>query len=175
MLYRTVQTSFWTDRKVEEDFTPEDRYFYLYLFTNPHTNLIGCSELGIKQASYETGYNKETMERLIQRFTEVHKVIRYYPETREVLILNWHKYNWTKSGKFLKAVKKQIESVKSEDAIRYIYGMYTVYNQEVYGMDTVSNQETYPMHTSNANTNTDSNTNTNRDINNPWSLINDTN
>ena len=32
-IYRNVQTSFWTDPKVADDFTPEDKFFYLYLFT----------------------------------------------------------------------------------------------------------------------------------------------
>ena len=53
-IYRSIQMSFWTDSKVVDEFTPEDRYFYLYLFTNPHTNLAGCYELSLKQASVET-------------------------------------------------------------------------------------------------------------------------
>ena len=44
-IYRNVSMSFWTDSKVADDFTAEDRYFYLYLFTNPHTNLCGCYEI----------------------------------------------------------------------------------------------------------------------------------
>lgn len=70
--YRNVQMSFWTDSKVTDDFTPEDRYFYLYLMTNPHTNLAGCYELSLKVASNETGYTKEVVENLIDRFITVH-------------------------------------------------------------------------------------------------------
>lgn len=54
-VYRNVQTSFWTDSKVIDDFTPKDRLFYLYLFTNPHTNLCGCYEVSKKQISIEIG------------------------------------------------------------------------------------------------------------------------
>ena len=36
--YRSIQTSFWSDSKIIEDFTPEDRYFYLYLLTNEKSN-----------------------------------------------------------------------------------------------------------------------------------------
>ena len=50
-LYRTIQISFWTDTKIVDDFTPEDKYFYLYLFTNPHTNLSGCYEISKNQMS----------------------------------------------------------------------------------------------------------------------------
>jgi hypothetical protein len=38
-IYRTIHISFWTDTKVAVDFTPKERYFYLYLLTNPHTNI----------------------------------------------------------------------------------------------------------------------------------------
>ena len=94
-LYRTVNLSFWTDPKVDDDFTPEDKYFYLYLLTNPHTNLVGCYEVSMKQMCRETGYNEDTVLRLLGRMSEQHDVIRFSQETKEVLILNWHKYNWT--------------------------------------------------------------------------------
>ena len=41
-IYRNLHISFWTDNKVEDDFTPEDKYFYAYLLTNPQTNICGC-------------------------------------------------------------------------------------------------------------------------------------
>ena len=119
-IYRNVQLSFWTDRKVEEEFTPEDKYFYLYLFTNPHTNLCGCYELGMRQASRETGYSEDTIIRLIERFETFHGVIRYSKETKEVLLLNWHKYNWTKSQDFKKGLEKQITEVKDAEFKRFL-------------------------------------------------------
>ena len=60
-IYRNVQLSFWTDNKILDDFTPEDKYFYLYLLTNPHTNICGCYEISYKSMSDDTGYNKETI------------------------------------------------------------------------------------------------------------------
>ena len=119
-LYRTISMSFWTDSKVADDFTPEDRYFYLYLFTNPHTNLCGCYEISIKQAVTETGYSKDTIENLIERFEEYHNVIRYSPTTKEILLLNWHKYNWTKSEKFRKPLLAEIGRVKNKRFKEYL-------------------------------------------------------
>mgnify|MGYP006969283853 CR=1 FL=1 len=43
--YRNISMDFWQDSKVVDDFTPEDRYMYLYCMTNPHTNLCGCYEI----------------------------------------------------------------------------------------------------------------------------------
>lgn len=57
--YRNISMDFWTDSKVVDDFTPEDRYIYLYCMTNPHTNLCGCYEVSIKQIANETGYNND--------------------------------------------------------------------------------------------------------------------
>ena len=40
-IFRKVNNGFWEDEKVVDDFTPEDKYFMLYLMTNPHTNQVG--------------------------------------------------------------------------------------------------------------------------------------
>lgn len=119
-IYRTVSMSFWTDSKVVDDFSPEDRYFYLYLFTNPHTNLCGCYEISMKQMSIETGYNADTISTLLKRFESVHNIIRYSPKTKELLLLNWHKYNWTASEKFRKPLLKEISEVKEIDYREYL-------------------------------------------------------
>lgn len=131
--YRTLHLSFWTDPKVDDDFTPEDKYFYLYLLTNPHTNLVGCYEISSRQMERETGYNVDTISRLLKRMEETHKVIRYDRKSKEMLILNWHKYNWTKSPKFLAGAENEAKEIKSEDFKNYIY---TVLIPYVYGSDT---------------------------------------
>lgn len=112
--------SFWTDSKVVDEFTPEDRYFYLYLMTNPHTNLAGCYEISLKQASDETGYTKDVILNLLERFEQVHNVIRYSKETKEVLLLNWSKFNWTRSKDFQKPLNKEIELVKNLEFKRFL-------------------------------------------------------
>ena len=98
-IYRNVQLSFWTDNKVEDDFTPEDKYFYIYLLTNPQTNICGCYEVSYSQMTRQTGYNKDTVIRLLERFDKVHKVIKFDSETKEVLILNWYKYKLSGTDK----------------------------------------------------------------------------
>lgn len=113
-LYRSVQLTFWTDNKVVDDFTPEDKYFYLYLFTNPHTTLCGCYEISIRQMAYELGYTVETTEKLIERFESYHKVIEYSKETKELFIKNWHKYNWQGGGQIV-CIEKEIDNVKNEN------------------------------------------------------------
>ena len=109
-VYRNIQMSFWTDAKVIDDYTVDDKFFYLYLMTNPHTNLCGCYEISLKQIADETGYSRQTVETLVNRFTSELKTILYCNDTKELLLLNWHKYNWTSSDSFRKPLKKEIDS-----------------------------------------------------------------
>lgn len=153
-IYRTISMSFWTDNKVVDDFTPEDRYFYLYLFTNPHTNLCGCYEVSLKQMAYEVGYSLDSINMLLKRFEEVHNVIRYSVMTKEVLLLNWHKYNWTTSDKFRKPLLKEISEVKCEPFRHYLQNLAD--GKEVgYGIDTNCIDTKEGMDTSVTVTNTD--------------------
>lgn len=132
--YRNIQLSFWTDAKVADEFTPEDKYFYLYLLTNPHTNTCGCYELSIKQMSVETGYSKDTIERLIERFALVHDIIRYSNETKEMLVINWYKYNWTTSSKLRTSIFNNINNIKNDDFRDYLLKCFN-------GIDTDSSVE----------------------------------
>ena len=135
-IYRNIQMAFWTDIKVVDDFTPEDKFFYLYLLSNPHTNLCGCYEISVKQMADETGYSRDTIEKLLKRFAEVHKVAYYSQDTKELLVLNWHKYNWTASEKFRKPLLKEINSVKNDNFKGYLLDLFN-------GTDTVSVPYTY--------------------------------
>jgi len=151
--YRTIAMAFWTDTKVVDDFTPEDKYFYLYLLTNPHTNLAGCYELSLMQASNELGYTKDVVGRLINRFIQVHKIIDYDYNTKEILIVNWGKNNWTSSEKYRTTVSKQIENIKSLHFKEFLIELFNA-------SDRVSIGYQYPTDT----TNTITITNTNNSI-----------
>ena len=113
-IYRSVSSGFWTDTKVVDMFTPEDKYFMLYLLTNPHATLLGCYEISTKQISAEMGYTTESVLSLIERFKTQYKIIDYSPETKEMLIKNWHRYNWTSSPKCKAALEKGYKCIKNE-------------------------------------------------------------
>ena len=118
--YRTVHISFWTDPKVDDDFTPEDKYFYLYLLTNPHTNICGCYEISMKQMVRETGYNEDTVKRLLQRMEFTHNVIQYDRDTKEILVPKWGKYNWCNSPKTKEGAVKSVENIKSNRFRKFV-------------------------------------------------------
>lgn len=130
-IYRNVQMAFWSDTKIADDFTAKDRYIYLYLLTNPHTNLCGCYEISFSQMALETSLDKKDIKGIIARLQDIHKVIVFSNDTKEVLIINHHRYNWTSSEKFRKPLKKEIENIKNEGFKAYLLDLFN-------GIDTVS-------------------------------------
>ncbi len=122
--YRNVSMNFWTDSKVVDDFTPENKYIYLYVLTNPHTNLCGCYEISILQIAHETGYNTDSVERLLKRLDQTHNVLRYNAPTKELLVLNWNRYNWTPSDKLNKPLLAEIQKVKWKGFRAYLVELY---------------------------------------------------
>ena len=121
---RLVSTSFWTDSKIVDDFLPEDKYLYLYCLTNPHTNLCGCYEVSIKQISDETGYDRDTVARVLQRLDEVHGVVQYSAKTKELLICHWSRYNWSASDKLNRPLLGEIQGIKNVQFRAFVAELY---------------------------------------------------
>lgn len=124
--YRSVQMSFWTDSKVIDEFSPAEKLVYLHLMTNPHTSLCGCYEISKMQIAMETGFSISDIEETLNRLENIHGVIRYSCETKEVLIINWHKYNWTPSDKVASGVMKGINEVKNKQFLDFLNEVYDI-------------------------------------------------
>lgn len=119
--FRMVHTEFWNDPKVIEDMTPEDKYFFLYLLTNPNTTQVGIYQITKKQMAFDMGYSIETINSLLDRFINHHKLIKYNPQTREIAIKNWGKYNLRRGGKpMLDCVSSELKEVKDTSLISYV-------------------------------------------------------
>jgi hypothetical protein len=120
MAYFTVDGAFWTDADVMDNFTPEDKYFYLYLLTTPRSNISGCYELSINQAAIDLGYSKDAVALILKRFITQHKVVDYDYDTKEILITKWHKYHWTHSDKYVVALWRKVNEIKCEHFRNYL-------------------------------------------------------
>ena len=119
---RIVNTSFWEDEKVINDFSPEDKYFYLYLITNPHTSQLGIYKLVPKTAAFELGYSKEAVMVLLDRFEAKYDMIRYNKETCEVAIKNYLRHSVVKGGKpVMDCLLKEESRVEDKSLLEYIY------------------------------------------------------
>lgn len=108
--YRQVHTTFWDDSFVL-DLTPEEKYFYLYLMTNNKTTQCGIYELPYRVIEMHTGYNRETVLKLLKRFID-YKKISYHEPTKEIMVSNWVRYNFINSPKVKRCIEKELQDVK---------------------------------------------------------------
>jgi len=69
---RLINTKFWTDGYIL-DLEPEEKLLFIYLFTNPHTNICGTYELPLKIMTSETGFDRDELLKIMQRFEKDHK------------------------------------------------------------------------------------------------------
>jgi len=127
-IFRKIHVSFWKDEFIES-LTPEQKFFYLYLMTNDRTTQCGIYEITIKQMCYDTGYNEDTIKKLIEFFTKCGK-IQYSLATKEMAMKNWAKYNDSTSPKVKACITKELLKVKDTVLIQYIYSMDTHTQEE---------------------------------------------
>lgn len=125
---RIVDTGFWTDEKVSEDFSPEDRYFMLYILTNPHTTQLGIYTFIPKIAAFELGYSVDVVNVLLDRFDTKYNIIKFNKATKEIAVKNYLVYSIVKGGKPVEdLLKKEILQVKCKKLLSYVFS--NLYNK----------------------------------------------
>lgn len=118
---RVVSTSFWEDDKVVNDFSPEDKYFFLYLLTNPHTSQLGIYKLVPKTAAFELGYSVDAVKVLLDRFENKYGIIRYSKKTSEVAIKNYLRHSVLKGGKpVMDCLLQEEKQVEDKSLLQYV-------------------------------------------------------
>ncbi len=71
-----IRDSFWTDSYVER-LTPDEKLIFLYLLTNPLCNIGGIYEIRTKRIGFETGYDIEVIENILNRFVRDKRILRH--------------------------------------------------------------------------------------------------
>jgi hypothetical protein len=118
---RMVDSSFWTDNKTE-DFTPEDKYFMVWLLTNPFTTQLGIYAINIKHSALQLGYSEDTVKYLLERFQDVYGVIIWSKETKEVAVKNYLRHSVIKGGRPVEdCIKKEMSKVKNKNLIYQVF------------------------------------------------------
>ena len=72
---RYISTSFWDDEWVQTH-DPSEKLFFLYLLTNPLTNIAGVYQITDRRISFDTGFNDDVVKEMWRRFTEAGKAVR---------------------------------------------------------------------------------------------------
>ena len=117
--FRKVHVSFWTDPFTQE-LTPEQKYFFLYLLTNEKSSQCGIYEITKRHICYDTGYNIDTVSKLLDFFIS-HDKIKYNYDTSEIALKNWLKYNDNSSPKVQVFARQELMKIKDKSLIQYLY------------------------------------------------------
>jgi len=133
---RYVSTSFWDDKWIRS-LNPSDRYLYLYLMTNPLTNIAGVYEITIDRIAFDTGYDERTLRPMLDRFARDGKAFFYQGEW--MILPTWPKHQkWEKSSKIRKGIASLLKTLPT-DLLSYM-----VQIGYRYPIDTLSIPYTYP-------------------------------
>lgn len=85
---RSIQTKFWYDTWIET-LNMNEKLLYLYLLTNPLTNLLGIYEISLKRISDESGITKDTVRKGLKRFEKDSRV--YFVNNNYIILPNFLK------------------------------------------------------------------------------------
>lgn len=123
--YRYIHTRFWEDPDMLE-LSRDEKYFYLYLLTNPKSSQCGISEFPLKIVKAHTGFSEEELLKMIDVFENRLKKIRYNPETKEIAIKNSGKYNYlANNAKVKKHINSEFKKVKDVSLVKYVKQHFT--------------------------------------------------
>jgi hypothetical protein len=118
--FRKVPNDIW-----DKEMTPEEKYFHLYLLTNPSTTKIGIYPITKRQIAFDLDCPLETVHSLMERFIHYYKLIRYNPETRELAIKDWGKNNFEKEWTHeMSDIYEELRDVIDRSLIQYISESY---------------------------------------------------
>lgn len=119
---RVVDVDFWNDEKVMDTFTPEDKLFFLYLLTNPHTTQLGIYAINPKYINVELGYSLESVNALLDRFENQYGIIKYSKETKEIAVKNFLKHSIIKGGAPVRdCLIRELKAVKNKELITFVF------------------------------------------------------
>jgi len=121
---RYINTKFWSDPWIREKLNPLDRYLFLYLLTNEHSNICGIYEISVATIAFETGLDESDLTRNYFKRLEP----KIYYKNNWIIIPNFIKHQNFKSPKIKTGIETALKGVPQEItdiAIRYGYGIDT--------------------------------------------------
>lgn len=125
---RYISTSFWDDEWIQT-LDPSEKLIYLYLMTNPLTNIAGVYKITDRRISFDTGFNLDTITHIFRKFEKAGKV---YRKGEYVALPSWPKHQkWDKSTKVKEGIDRILKELEPEiimflSQIGYRYPMDTL-------------------------------------------------
>lgn len=144
---RYISTSFWDDKWIRS-INSMDRYLYLYLMTNPLTNIAGVYEITIDRIAFDTGIDERTLRTMLESFSEAGKV--HYHDEEWIIIPTWPKHQqFEKRTKIREGIEKILSGLSQELLHKLKDIGYS------YPIDTILIGYTYPPNYSDSDRDTD--------------------
>lgn len=84
---RSINTKLWSDEWVEK-LNPTEKLLWIYLLTNPQTNMLGIYEISIKRISFDTGIKADSIINALKAFERVKKAFYF---NGYIILTNWIK------------------------------------------------------------------------------------
>lgn len=105
-----IKDSFWTDSYVA-NLDPIEKLLYLYLLTNPLCNIAGIYEIQNRRIAFDTGIDKDMVEKMLNRFENDGKILRHHDW---LILVNYAKHQSYKNPNVTKGIGRIIEELPIE-------------------------------------------------------------
>lgn len=125
---RMINTKIWEDAWFN-NLDPIEKLFFIYLLTNPMTNILGAYELSKGTMGRATGLESKVVDEILNRFEKAEKV--HYRDGW-IIIANFVKHQNYRSPKIVAGLHAEAENIPQD--IRFLLNSPV----ELYGIDTLS-------------------------------------
>ena len=153
---RYISTSFWDDKWIME-LDPSEKLLYLYLLTNPLTNIAGIYKITIKRISFDTGFTVETVAHIFEKFEKANKA---HLVGEYALLPSWPKHqHWQTHDKIRAGILIELNKLPEDilaKAVEYEYAFEIP--KEIYSQiasDSLTEPRNYSDSDSDSNIDTD--------------------
>lgn len=124
---RYISTSFWDDSWIHK-LDPSEKLMFLYLMTNPLTNIAGIYKLSMERIVFDTGFNDHTVKHILEKFEKAGKVIVV---DEYIIIPTWPKHQKTSSSTIRAGIDKILLEIPKKILFRareskYLYPIDTL-------------------------------------------------
>ena len=135
---RGFATETWDSDDWFQELSRDQRYLFIYLWTNNHCNPAGLYHITLTTIAFGAKFSKEELPELLHSLAPK---VKWYPEENLVWVKNFIKRQ-SKSSKFLAAAAKSLTSIHHNGAIKelleYNLNRYSISIPYQYYMDRIS-------------------------------------
>lgn len=112
---RYVSTSFWDDEWVQSlDFT--EKGLYLYLLTNPLTNIAGVYKVATRRIVFDTGLSEDSVEKIMKKFEREGKAYRH---GEYVVLPSWPLHQKCQNANIQRGIHRILRTL-DDDLIQFL-------------------------------------------------------